>query len=258
MNPEILLGFEVRVLREENLELRREIERLREQVGLLTAALQDEQRERPKRTAPSDPLSCFDDTSYSTPCGPPSIEASSSQQQVYILPQQPMMLIPGFPIPGYGIAQVTSQQHQHHPQVQLFHLPVASSPVLPSSTFDPAMPYGPGKPSGIHVNVNLNPYDYEAVSGPPSRSTPPTKRASLPVSEKRGCLPVSVRSAFVHQGKVYPPGLNRKEYRSIVCHLAEVQDFKRSFKAPEGISDGDIDIDVYEAMLEASKKEVLS
>lgn len=79
----------------------------------------------------------------------------------------------------------------------------------------------------------------------------------------RGCrgAPQSERKAFVFRGKVFPPFLNRKEYRLIVHHCDDATppppgqgvDRIDAFAAPKGTLDGDIEFDVYEQWYLAQK-----
>ena len=76
----------------------------------------------------------------------------------------------------------------------------------------------------------------------------------VPTAAKGNPVIVSDRKPFVHQGVVYPPGLNRKEYRTIIFNNEEFIDVQGTFKAPQGTMDGEIENSTYDAWLAAESK----
>ncbi|CUG55171.1 Hypothetical protein, putative [Bodo saltans] len=164
------------------------------------------------------------------------------------------------PVIGFG----AQQQVQFFPQTQNFNTSQG-----PQSYFRNSAP----APPPFHQNFSYSPF----VSAPPQYSTsvkpasspPPADLSKLQPGDPlhpphRGCrgAPQSERKAFVFRGKVFPPFLNRKEYRLIVHHcddtipppLGQGVDRIDAFPAPHGVVDGDIELEVYEQWYLAQKK----
>lgn len=81
----------------------------------------------------------------------------------------------------------------------------------------------------------------------------PRQEPAVPSVRPRGSAPQSERKPFVFRGRVFPPCLNRKEYRQIVHHCDDPNppppglgfDRVDSFPAPPGTDDGDVELEVY-------------
>ncbi len=255
MNNDLLLALEVQRLRDENASLRREVEQTRNELDFLKSLREE------KFMPLSDPPSTGTSTSEKGfVLNPGSLELRSSNsdmngsQAVYILPvaqQQPqLMLVPQFSNGMFNTFPGTMQQQQQQQQPMQQHVFFQVPPPPPPPPFQ-GMPMGmrvgpmpqfsqPGMhcQPGMHMPPGM--FDYSAPLGG-------SKKKSTPVI-------VSDRKAFVHRGVVYPPGLNRKEYRTIVFHSEEAPQLSGSFKAPPDAVEGDIETAVYEAWLEESKK----
>jgi hypothetical protein len=172
------------------------------------------------------------------------------------------------PVIGFG----AQQQVQFFPHVQNYNSSQPSQSYFRSP---------PPAPPAFHQSFSYSPFVGAPPPPPPpqySASASVKPLASPPLSEAvpqnlpsdplhpphRGCrgAPQSDRKAFVFRGRVFPPFLNRKEYRLIVHHCDDTippppgqgVDRTDAFQAPHGVGDGEIELEVYEQWYLAQKK----
>lgn len=130
--------------------------------------------------------------------------------------------------------QGNSYSHTGEPSAQMQGLPLVHTPYAPIST-PPPQHQGPQSTSQMRYSNTAN-----VVS-----SVRPGYKGH------GGAPPQSDRKAFVHGGKVYPPGMNRKEYRLIVHHsedLGPAYTHPSAFPCPRLFPDGEIERELYEEL----------